>query len=397
MYTQKKDARYSYIGPFRKQVKKIAWEYLKQATENILLPGKPPLESDLSVRLFNGSEIALYGSDNVDALRGTYNDGVIIDEYGDCRPSLWGKVVLPTLADRKGWAVFIGTPKGHNHFEEIYRRAEKEPNWFHFMLKASESGILDEEELREQRSQMTEDEYAQEYECSFDAAITGAYYAKLLNELEARGQVTQVPYDPEHTVHVASDLGYTDSSSYWFWQERPDGFAVIDFEEHDNQPLSFYFDLLKSKGYKYETIWLPHDARAKTLQTGRSTIEQFLEAGFPVRIGPQMSVQHGIDAGRFILPQCYFDKVRCEEGLAALRNYHREYDEVHKMYVDKPMHDWSSHAADGFRYMALVCRQLRPVATPTKPAPLIITPTQYTLDMLFKEHDRKTRRLGSRI
>lgn len=385
IYSKKKRPRYGYIGPFIKQAKKIAWEYLKESTDGITK--KKPNESELTVRLaHNDAEICIYGADNPDAFRGLYFDGVILDEFGDMAPSVWGTVLLPTLADRKGWAVFIGTPKGKNHFFKIYQRAKSEPHWFSYMLKASESGLLSQEELALQRREMTEDEYMQEYECSFDAAVKGTYYAKLVSEVESSGRFPSVSaeYDPEQKVYVAMDLGFTDSTAIWYWQERPDGFAIIDYDEAHSEPLSFYFEVLRNKNYRYDTIWLPHDARAKTLQTGRSTIEQFLAEDFPVRIAPNLALQDGIDAVRLLLPKCHFSH-RCENGLEALRAYRRRWDEDTKSYSSRPEHDWSSHGSDAFRYLCLVAREriVAPVEA-AKPS-LIVMPPSYCLDDLWEE------------
>jgi phage terminase large subunit len=160
MYTKKKRAEYAYVGPFRAQAKKIAWTYLKDFTEG--LRKAPPRESDLSVTLHNGATITIYGADNPDALRGLFFDGIVLDEYGDMRPSTWGEVVLPTLLDRNGWAVFIGTPKGKNHFYQMVVRSKKEDNWYEFTLKASESGLLSDESLEIARAEMTTSQYQQE-------------------------------------------------------------------------------------------------------------------------------------------------------------------------------------------------------------------------------------------
>jgi hypothetical protein len=385
-YTKKENARFAYIAPFYKQAKDVAWQYLKDFVGDAAVK---TWEADLRVKLFNGAWITLYGADNPDSLRGLYHDGVILDEYGDCRPSLWPEVVLPTLVDRKGWALFIGTPKGKNHFSDICDRAKSEEGWYFDELKVSDTKIIDEEELEEMRSQMTEDQYQQEMECSFDAAVQGTYYAGILNSMEGKGQRGLVEYDPEQKVNVACDLGFTDSSALWFWQYKPDGIALIDYEEHNSQPLQFYFDLLDYKHYDYDTIWLPHDAKAKTLQTGRSTIEQFLLMDYPVRIAPKLSIQHGIDAARMVLPMCHFDEEHTSEGWDCLKLYRRNYDEVKKVFVDRPLHDWTSHGADAFRYLSLVCRNRMKLPEAKKEAIVLKQePIGYTLKGLFEERDK---------
>lgn len=414
IYSKKKRPRYAYIAPQRNQAEKIAWEYLKEYTRG--LEAKKPSETDLSVILrHNSAELCIYGADNPDSFRGQYFDGVILDEYGDMPPSIWGKVLLPTLADRQGWAVFIGTPKGKNHFYKIFQKAGgiglspdeaklfTPDSWYRFILKASESGILPQEELAVQRSEMTEDEYLQEYECSFDAAVIGTYFAGLLAKYEHHVRA-EVEFDPEHPVDVWCDLGYTDSSAYWFVQSRPDGLAIIDYEEAHSQPLSYYFSMLREKGYKYGTIWLPHDARAKSLQTGRSTVEQFRDAELPrfdseqtylIRISPNLSLQAGVDAVRMLLPRIWFNP-RCSQGIEGLRAYRRRFDETKKVFSDDPVHDWSSHPSDAFRYLCLTAIE-RILPSPEEVSDRKPKIQVYNLDELFEDREDRLISLDGRL
>lgn len=394
-YTQKKNARFAYIAPFYRQAKDVAWMYLKEATAEFAVATR---ESELRVVLPNGAWITLYGADNIDALRGLYLDGVVIDEYGDCRPGLWGEVILPTLADRRGWAVFIGTPKGNNHFKRQYEKIRKEGG-FTMMLKASQSGLLKPAELEEMRRQMTEEEWEQEMECSFQAALRGAYYGDLIAALENAGRVREVPHSVEQKVFVATDLGFTDSTAFWFWQVRPDGLAIIDHYENHSKDLKHYFEMLDEKNYEYDTIWLPHDAKAKTLQTGKSTVEQFLAREYPVKIAPKLAVQDGVNAARLVLPQCFFDAVNCYDGLEALKSYRREFDTLKQSFSNTPRHDWSSHSADAFRMLALVTQKPIMPSTDVKPQqeePVVRSLQDFTLDELWKDHEAPTLRLASR-
>jgi len=388
LYTPKKEARYAYIAPFYRQAKDVAWNYTKFFLKPVISKIR---ESELRVELINGSWITLYGADNPDSLRGIYLDGVILDEFGDSRPSLWGQVILPTLVDRNGWAVFIGTPKGKNHFYKIYERSKSEPGWFNLTLRASESGIISPEELAELKAQMTEDEYLQEMECSFEAAVKGTYYADLVNKAEAEGRITPLEYDPGRPVFVATDLGYTDSTAMWFWQLRPDGIAMIDHEEHQGENLAFYFSMLREKKYNYDTIWLPHDAKAKTLQTGRSTVEQFLSEGFPVQIAPKLDIQHGIDAARMVFPLVWFHQAKCYDGIEALRAYRRRFNELTNSFSNTPLHDWASNSADAFRIFATVTDLGRKKGSVLTSVEEKITEQQkiMTLDHLFAEADRR--------
>jgi phage terminase large subunit len=387
IYTKKPKARYAYVGPFRQQAKEIAWQYLKDMTENVRVGA--PRESDLRVTLLNGSTITIYGADNPDALRGLYFDGMVIDEYGDCRPSLWGDVLLPTLLDRRGWAVFIGTMRGKNHFFQTLQRAEKEAGWFHKVLKASESGLISEEDLMEARAEMTEAQYQQEMECDANAAVQGTYYANIIAKMEGQKLIGDYPYDPGEMVHVSADLGFSDSTAFWFWQLDEKGPKLIDYEEHDGQPLEFYFDLLKEKGYEYADLWLPHDAKAKSLQTGRSTVEQFLEEEFPCRVVPKLAVQHGIDAARLILPKCRIDKEGCYAGIEALRAYRRQFNEKTQQYSNTPLHDWASNGSDSFRYMSLVTDLENVVEEVVEEGEQILQAPEYTLDALHKYREGK--------
>jgi len=381
--TPKKNARYAYIAPFYKQAKDVAWQYLKEMTKGVASETR---ESDLRVILPNGAWITLYGADNPDALRGIYLDGVVLDEFGDCRPSLWAEVILPTLADRRGWALFIGTPKGKNHFYNVHERAKKDPNWFTITLKASESNVLSEEDLREMKAQMDESQYQQEFECDFTAAVKGTFYADIIQKMEVDGHIkAQALYDPDQPVQIAADLGYSDSTAFWFWQERPDGVALIDYYSNQGQPLKHYIEVLKDRGYDIEKLWLPHDARAKTLQTGRSTVEQLVDAGFPCAITPNIKVQQGIDAVRLILPDCRFDLSRTSDGVEALRAYKREFNELTKTFRDTPLHDWASDGSDAFRYFALVCKRARNRPRPNE-AKSINLPTEHTLDKLYADN-----------
>jgi hypothetical protein len=175
----------------------------------------------------------------------------------------------------------------------------------------------------------------------------------------------------------------------WFWQERPDGIAVIDYEEAAGQALAYYFDLLRYKGYEYDTLWLPHDARAKSLQTGRSTIEQFIAEKFPVRIAPNLSIQHGIDAARKIIPCAAFAPAAMK-GVEALRSYRRSWDEHGKVFRDSPVHDWTSHAADAWRYLCLVTRE-RIVAPSELSAP--VNTYGFTLEDLWNSQPSQTMRI----
>ena len=353
--------QFAYMAPQRDQAKRVAWTYLKDLTRPMW--SKPPNESELKITINNGhggeSTIYVAGADNYDALRGMYFDGVVLDEVGQIRPSAWYKVLRPALSDRRGWAIFAGTPAGKNMFWNLREEARMNPQT-HMLLElpASKTGIIHPDELRDAKAQMTEEAFLVEYECSFDAAVPGAYFAKQIGEAYNEGRIGKHAVDPAFPVNLVADLGFTDSCSWWGWQETRDGIRIVDFMEDDNQPIQHYIDWVKSRPYLVNPkgIFLPHDARAKSLQTGKSIIEQFLANGIRPNLVPEMSLQDGIEAARMVLPHCYFDEEKTYEGLEHLRAYMREWDEKTQTYRNRPKHDQHSHASDSFRYLALAAR-----------------------------------------
>lgn len=351
--------RAGYIAPFLKQAKDVAWEYLKRYSKPIW--GSPPNESELFVTLLGGQRIRIYGADNADSLRGGYFDDVTLDEYADMAPSVWGSIIRPMLADRQGSATFIGTPKGRNAFHDIYAKAQHDPaEWFRFMLRASETKILPLTELSASRSDMTPEQYEQEYECSFEAAILGAYFGKEIAELERQGRIREVKPDPLLPVHTAWDLGIGDATAIWAFQISHDGVRVIGHYENHGQAIPHYVAEIGARGWNGGTDWVPHDARVRSLETGRTRLETLKSLGRNPRVVPEHRVMDGINGARLTLPNCYFDAERCREGLEALRQYRADYDEKVKAFKETPKHDWSSHTADAFRYLAMAWRSLQP-------------------------------------
>lgn len=355
--TGKKDARYAYIAPYREQAKTVAWNYLKTYASPVVPDPEHDLrESDLTARLFNGSHVRLFGADNPNALRGMYLDGVVLDEYADMKPTLWGEVIRPCLSDRKGWAVFIGTPRGRNEFWEKYDNATRDDAWLHLMLKASQTKLLAESELADARRTMTEDEYNQEYECSFDAALKGAIFAKELAAAESEGRITRVPHDGAHLVHTAWDIGIGDSTAIWFYQHVGAEVRVIDYYEGSGERAPFYLGILKSKPYTYDTAWLPHDASHQQL-TGLSFVEVVQASGLRAEVLPRVArKEEAINAARMVFPRCVIDREKCAAGLEALRAYQWAYNERMGELKNTPVHNWASHGADGFMGLATAGR-----------------------------------------
>jgi phage terminase large subunit len=350
--------RYAYVAPFLAQAKEVAWEYLKRYAQPIITDKN---EGELWVELVNGARIRIHGADNPDRLRGAYLDGVVLDEYADMRPSVWGEVIRPMLADRKGWATFIGTPKGRNEFFQIWDRSNENAGWFSAMLKASETDILPKEELDDARQDMTPEQYEQEFECSFEAAILGSYYGKEVAEAERAGRITAVQYEEQLPVHTVWDLGKGANMAIWMFQVVGSEIRVIDHHEgsHDDA-IPDCVKVLNDRPYKWGDDWVPHDAKVKDIGTGRTRIETLKQLKRKPRLVPDHNVMDGINAGRLSMKKCWFDRDKCADGLEALRQYRADFDEKLKTFKDTPRHDWASHSADAFRYLAMAYREIAP-------------------------------------
>jgi hypothetical protein len=384
----KPHAQYAYIAPYYSQAKSVAWRYLERFSEPVLAKSN---QSELWVELINGARIRLFGADNPDSLRGNFLDGVVLDEMADMKPSLWGEIIRPLLADRLGWATFIGTPKGHNAFYDIYNEATKKPNWYTKVLRADQTNLLAQSELDDAKASMSDNQYEQEFLCSFEAAILGAYYGQEMRRITDLERITTVDYDPMFPCHTAWDLGFNDSTSIWWFQVVYGEIRVLDHHSSNGQPISFYIGLLAQKedefGYKYGYHYLPHDARAKTLASGGKSIIEQIAAKIDIKhlkIVPNLSLQDGIQATRLALTRAWFDN-RCEEGIECLRQYQREWDDDKKVFRDRPKHDWTSHSADAFRYLSIVWKdEDTPILKDHRVTGLHVGQTDVTLDEMWK-------------
>lgn len=346
--------RYGYLAPTYAQAKDVAWGYLKYFSQPI--PNIQLSESELWVEYPNGARIRLYGADNYDRMRGLYFDGVVIDEPAQIDPRAWPEVIRPTLTDYQGWATFIGTPKGRDWFYRIDRAdsGDELPDWFRLNLKASETGIVSESELHSLRAGLSDEQYAQEFECSFEAAVVGAYYGRLMQQAEADKRISNIPYEPTALVYTAWDLGVRDLTAIWFAQVVGREIRLIDYYEASGVDLGHYVREIMSKSYLYAGHIVPHDAQAKELGTGKSRLEVLESLGLKgLTIAPMHRVEDGINGVRTIVPRCWFDAAKCARGVDALKLYRAEFDDRLMTLKPRPLHDWTSHAADAFRYLAM--------------------------------------------
>lgn len=353
----------AYVGPNYAQAKRVIWPYLKEFTKD--LPGLEVNEAELRITFsrgaphFDQARMFVLGAESPDSLRGMYLDEVVLDEYQEWHPDVWPKVLRPTLSDRRGGAVFMGTPRGQNHFYDLYEYARAAGGeWFAALYRASETGIIPADELASARAAMDESQYLQEYEVSWSSGISGAFYARQFEALEANKQICEVPHQKELMTTTAWDLGYGDSTVIWFMQRAGREIHLIDYIESDGQELAWYASEVKKRGYKYEEHILPHDADAHELQSGKSRVKALRgEQIGRVRVLPKHAPADGIDEVRKLLLKCWFDEKKCGPGIKHLQNFSRRWDDKEKVWKDAAKHDRHSHAADAFRYLAMGLRR----------------------------------------
>lgn len=348
---------YWHLFPTYAQGKKIAWDGKTKDSRPFLdafpkeiVKGKN--NTDMKLTLINGTIYQVVGADKPDSLVGANPIGIICSEWSLMSPTIWD-LVQPILAENGGWIIFIFTPRGKNHAFKMLERAKKNPNWFTQVLPNKVTKVIPPDAVQEMRdSGMSDEMIEQEIECSFEAPVEGTYYGKYINKAEAEKRVGNVPWEPKLPVHTAWDLGIHDSMVVWFYQVYGHEIRIIDFYQNSGEGLEHYVKHLREKDYVYGNHYAPHDITVRELSDGKSRLEKARALGIKFRVGKQHDIQDGIEAVRSILPKCYFDETKCDIGLECLKQYHKEWDEKHAVFRDNPCHDWSSHAADGFRELA---------------------------------------------
>jgi phage terminase large subunit len=366
-------ANYWHMLPTAKQGRKVVWESIDRQGRRAIDQAFPPeirdskRDDEMLIRLKCGSTWQVVGSDNFDALIGANPAGVVFSEYSVADPRAWD-YIRPILAENGGWALFIYTPRGRNHGAELYEMASKTPGWFAEKLTVDDTKVIGPEIITEERnSGMSEEMIKQEYYCSFQAALVGAYYGLAMETAEAQNRITAVPWAPDLPVITAWDLGIGDSTAIWFCQQSGREIRLIDYYENSGVGLDHYAKVLSELPYAYGECLLPHDVMQSELGTGKTRLETMRKLGLAgrARVLPQTKVDDGINAGRLILPRCWFDAEKCKRGIEALRQYRKAWNDERRVFEDRPLHDWTSHAADAFRYLAVGLREPRdPFAKP---------------------------------
>jgi len=357
--------KYAYIAPTYKQAKNVAWDLLKEYATKV--DGVKFNEAELRCDFRNGSRITLYGADNPDSLRGLALHGVVFDEYSQQPSNIFSEIIAPALADNKGYAIWIGTPKGKNEFYRLYEYAcnpdeDESSDWKGMLLTVEDTDLIPQEELKSQRSIQTEDEYLQEWYCSFEAAIKGAYYAKELSNMRSGERITSVPYDRMSEVHTFWDIGMSDATSIGFFQITGQEYHMIDYYENSGEALDHYVIEIKKRGldlgYNYGKHYLPHDIEVRELGTGVSRKEVLEKLGIRVNVVRNLNIADGINAGKLVMDKLWIDGKKCEKFIDAISQYRKRWNDKKGMFEEKPNHDWTSHAADMYRYFAVTVNNL---------------------------------------
>jgi len=378
---------YYYLFPTYKQGRKVLWDGIDRDGFRFLDHFPKELidgqvnNQEMKIRLKNGSLFQIVGTDDYDSVMGTNPIGTIWSEYSLQNPVVWD-YFRPILRENKGWALFIYTPRGHNHgwrlMKTARRMAKKNKGWFCEVLPITKTGVLTEEDIQQERDEgMDEDLIQQEYYCSFEGAMQGAYYGRYLAKARKEKRVGVVPYETSLKVHTAWDLGIGDATAIWFFQQSGYQVRLIDYYEAQGEGLSHYAKILQDKGYIYGDHFSPHDIEVRELGTGKSRLEVARNLGINFTVVPKLPVEEGIDAVRRMFNKCWFDEEKCQQGLDALESYCKEYDEKRREYKNKPYHDWTSHASDAFRYLALGRKEA------------IVNPHESTKDPEIEEMERE--------
>jgi hypothetical protein len=348
--TDRPDWRGFYLAPTHKAAKAISFDYFKRFTNQ--LPGVETNESELRINFANGSQIQLLGAEAYDALRGRYADHVVLDETAQIPAAAWHQVLSPMLADRLGRADFIGTPMGRqNLFHELWTYAPSDPDWGRILLTHSDTNCIDPGEIDRMRRAMRPEVFAQELECSWNAALTGAFYAEQMAAADSR--IIPLLHDPTYPVYAALDLGWSDAMAIVAWQTVAGQHRILHASQHVATTIPELVSHLRGLAYPIASVVLPHDARVHELGTGLSRQEVFHQLGCNTSICPNIDVHEGIAMVRDMLPMCWFNQPETATLVEALNAYRSSFDEVRQVHARAPLHDWSSHFADAVRYMAV--------------------------------------------
>jgi phage terminase large subunit len=348
---------YFYYFPTLSQGRKIIWDGMDRDGFKFLDHIPSDLISnknnqEMKITLVNGSIFQVVGTDRIEVV-GTNPVGCVFSEYSLQDPKAWD-LIRPILAENDGWSIFNFTPRGMNHGYKLFNMAESNPEWFVSLLTVDDTGAIPIEAVEaERRAGMSEELIQQEFYCSFEYGLEGAYYAKYVAKARQEGRIVDFPIE-DKLVHTAWDLGISDAMSIWFFQLIGREIHIIDYYENQGEGFPHYADVLKDKPYHYGNHYGPHDIKVREIGTGKSRESVARDLGITFKIAPNVGIMDGIEAVRSIFKRCWFHRTNTEHGLNALMNYQKSYNEKHNVFSKTPLHNWASHGADAFRYLALV-------------------------------------------
>ena len=363
-------AVYYYVFPTYAQAKKVIWNSITNSGDTFLDYIPPSLiasqnSQEMKIVLVNGSIIQLVGSDNVDSLVGTNPYGVVFSEFALQDPRAY-QFLRPVLVANDGFMLFISTPRGKNHLWNLLQIAQQNPNWFTYIRSVTETGHISLKDIERERAEglMSDDLIQQEYFCSFDRGVEGAYYSRYLDKMRINGQIGDVPYETGFKVHTSWDLGMRDDTTIIFFQTIGTTVRIIDCYSNSSHGLEHYANVLSSKGFVYGKHIAPHDIKVRELGTGMSRLEKARALGISFTVAPDVSVVDGIESVRSAMSKTYIDQKKCEPLIKALESYRQEWDERKQSHKGIPLHDWASHYADNMRYLAITLPKTRDGLTP---------------------------------
>lgn len=350
--------RYAFIAPTYKQAKNVAWDILKRNAREI--PGTECRETEIAVRFWNGSSITLFGADTPDRLRGMGLAGVVFDEYSQQPSNIFTEIVRPMLSDTQGYAIWIGTPKGRNEFWRLFEKAQQEPEWLAMKLTVTDTDVISSAELADAKKSMSEDEFLQEWYCSFDASIKGSVYGRELATLRQSGRIGVVPHRPEEQVHTVWDLGVGAALAVGFFQKVEQHLNLIDYwQGTDRESLPDAIRVVKNKPYVLGKHFAPHDIQTRDIGSGNTRLNIAAGLGIKFTIVPSIPIADGIEKAKLLIARLWVDEKNCQLWLDAITQYQRVWDDARGMFKDEPYHDWTSHAADVLRYAAVAESQMQ--------------------------------------
>lgn len=352
-----------YITPSYAQGKKIIWDAINIDGFRLLDHFPPQIvesknQQEMKVKLINGSVFQIVGSENIDSLVGTNPKIIVFSEYAVQDKTAWD-YLRPIVKINGGYAIFISTPRGKNHFYELTQIAQDNADdWFYEVLPIDKTGVLTQKDIdEERRSGMSEEMVLQEYYCDFSRGVEGSFYGKLIDQAKSANRICQVPYESRSSVNTSWDIGFGDSTSIIFWQQVGGEVRIIDFYENQGEGFSHYAKYIQGKPYVYGTHYFPHDAGAGSIHSGKTLVQVAMEQGIRTTLLKRDDISVGIEAARALLSVCFIDAEKCKYLVKCLENYHKKYNEKMASYSDTAVHDWSSHAADAFRYTAMSRQQ----------------------------------------